>query len=96
MLGKYADEYLVDNHGDRILIEMQSKAMGIECPQMVVIEFEGQSIHHEWEMKAAGLTSTLPPIPACNRILDCLDDQDRFDVDIEDVSLVSVCVPAKL
>ena len=91
MLGNYSDEYLIDNHQDRSLIETQASNLGIECPRMCVIEFEGQTLHCEWEEKAAGLTSSLPPIPICNRILDCLDDPDRFD--IEAVSIVlSVCL----
>ena len=76
VLGKYSNNYLIDNFEDYRILREASKIFNLNLPNCTIIEFD-QEPSEAWEM--SGLGDVNLPGVVCNSILDFLADEQRFD-----------------
>ena len=75
-LRNYANSYLVDFQDFRLL-RIEATRVGVKLPDIIVVSFD-QSYAKECEWLFPEYKS-YPPVVA-NKILDCLEDDNRFEV----------------
>ena len=76
-LGKHAETFLIDNFDDLRLLRGEAVRLGVTLPGTIVVEFD-QTHSEQCELLLPGSESF--PAAIANSILDCLDDDTRFEV----------------
>ena len=78
ILGKYSDAYIVDSISDFEILKEASTTLKVDLPLCIVVAFE-QEKYSMWQQVLPNLDADLPAV-VCNTLLDCYDDDCRFDV----------------